>query len=142
MNRTMKKSLTAALSLLFLVLAFGAGAQQVKSTATAEILPRKTIVFKDSRTEDLNTYLTSNKIVRFWIYKAGSTADSELLVKTLRTADGVEEVEEEGASGDYTEYVLRLLAPRDKGWYKKQLLKAGIGNVQFNNGKVTEVARL
>ena len=117
-------------------------AQQVKSTATTEVLPLKTMVFKDSRTEDLQTYLTSNKIVRFWIYKAGSTADSERLVKTLRSAEGVEEVEEEGVSGDYSEYVLRLKTPRDKNWYKKQLLKAGITNVQFNNGEVTEVAGL
>jgi hypothetical protein len=117
-------------------------AQQVKNTGTTSDIPLKTVVIKDGNTDDAGAYLSSVNIVRFWVYKPGSTADVARILKTLRAADGVTEVEEAGVSGDYQEFVLRLKSARDKDWYRRTFAAAGLTHIQYNGGKPVELSKL
>lgn len=117
-------------------------AQQVKNNGTTSNLPLKTVVIKDGKKEDPGTYLASTNIVRFWIYKPGSTADVEQILRSIRKSEGVTSVEEEGVSGDYMEFVLRLKSPRDKSWYRRVFEKAGITHIQYNGGEPMELRKL
>ena len=117
-------------------------AQQVKITGTKDSLPFKTVVIKDSGSETAETYLRNSTIVRFWVFKAGSTADVEKIVKVFRNAEGVKELKEGEVNGDYKEFVLHLSSARDMAWYKKQLAVAGLTHLKFNSGPARPVSAL
>ncbi len=128
--------------LAMLLLAFTVQAQQVKITGTQDSLPLKTVVIRDSGSENAEGYLQKATIVRFWVFKAGSTADVEKIVKTFRSADGVKELKEGEVNGDYKEFVLHLNGSKGLSWYKKHFAAAGLTHLKFNSGPVRPLSQL
>lgn len=137
----MKQPLTFLL-LLFLLATSYSNAQQVKDTGTNNNLPLKTAVLRDASAGDASSYLSSAKIVRFWVYKAGSTTDVQKMVAAFSKAKGVTGVKEGDLNGDYKEFVLTLDKPRDLGWYGKLLAEAGITHLKFNEYPARPVSGL
>jgi hypothetical protein len=116
--------------------------QQVKTTGTEQNLPNKTIVLTDPGVEQPGAFLPGVEILRFSVYKAGSTDDVKKMLRSLSGTDGIKKVSEGPVSGDMKEFVIELNAPRDLAWYRNTFTKAGFKYIKLNTANAKPISEL
>jgi hypothetical protein len=105
-------------------------------------MPLKTVIIKDPNASDVVKFLSESSMVKFWVYKAGSTEDVKKVMDTFKGDKDVKSFTEGQSNGDYKEFTLELSAKKSKDWYKEHFKKAGLKTIKVNSGPVTEVDKI
>lgn len=124
---------------LFLMTAFTAGA--VNNIVLSDP-PVKTICIKHPAAENAGTFFSGSKVYDFEIYKAGTPAEIDAIIKSLNGANGVESCVKGQLYGDYQRVTITLKTNKDKAWFIAAFKKAGLGHIRMNNHDIVAVDKL
>lgn len=104
--------------------------------------PAKTIMFKHPGAENATTFFSGSKVYNFEIFKAGTAAEMEAIVKSLSADKAVESCTKGNLYGDYLSVTLTLKSNKDKAWFIAAFKKAGLNHIRLNNHEIIAVDKL
>lgn len=105
-------------------------------------LPAKTVCIKHPEAADANKYFASATVINFEVYKAGSTAELDKIVKTLSTDKNIESCTAGKVTGDFSAITLSLKTAKDKAYFVGLCKKAGLTHFKLNNNTAVEADKL
>jgi hypothetical protein len=131
---------TIAISLLAIGIAT-AQTPQAQAAITYE-MPLKTVIIKDPAANEAAEYFSTVTMLKFWIYKAGTTDDVKKMSAVFTGDPAVKQFSEGTTNGDYKEFTLELKSPKNKEWFVEKLRKAGCLYIKVNQREVAEIGKL
>ena len=112
------------------------------STVVLADIPAKTVCIKHPEAADANKYFAAATVVNFEVYKAGSIANVEKIVKLLSEDKNVESCTAGKVTGDFSAITLSLKSAKNKAYFVGLFKKAGLTTVKLNNNAPVEADKL
>ncbi|MDX2171653.1 MAG: hypothetical protein SFY56_00940 [Bacteroidota bacterium] len=139
----MKIFKTLSLSILLAATTVSSVAKATNSyKVTLVDIPAKTVCMKHPEAADATKYFASATVINFEIYKVGSTADMEKIIKSLSSDANVESCEAGKITGDFSAVTLSLKSAKGKAWFAAFVKKAGLTHIKINNNAPVEADKL
>jgi hypothetical protein len=132
------KSVLLATILLTSVSSF---AQDGKASVQFE-MPLKTAIIKDPAAQNATQFLPATQLLKFWVYKAGSTEDVKKMTEAFSGDKDIKAFTEGQTTGDYKEFTLELKNKKELRWFEERFKKAGIAHIKVNNGAIENIDKL
>ena len=105
-------------------------------------IPAKTVCIKHPEAADANKYFAAATVVNFEVYKAGSTAEVDKIVKILSEDKNVESCTADKVTGDFSAITLSLKSAKNKAYFVNLFKKAGLTTIKLNNNAPVEADKL